>query len=242
VLDFLEVLAEVNAVPETILIVDDDVTILWLIGTLLKHHGFLPVTSQSPIESLRLAKEQPPDLILLDVMMPEMDGWELCRRLREFTDAPVIFITAKGTIPDVVKGLEIGGDDYLIKPFDNHELVARIKAHLRRRKALPESDQELTFGNGSLKINLPAREVTVSGRQVNLTPTEFSLLTLLAKNAGRVLTRGELISQVWGSENPASLESLKLYVYYLRRKIERDPEKPELILTSRGVGYRFANK
>jgi two-component system KDP operon response regulator KdpE len=229
-------------VPETILVVDDDVTILWLIGTLLKHHGFTPVTSQSPSESLRLAKEQPPDLVLLDVMMPEMDGWEVCRRLREFTDAPVIFITAKGTISDVVKGLEIGGDDYLIKPFDNHELVARIKAHLRRRKAPAESNEELTFGHGSLKINLPAREVMVSGRQVNLTPTEFALLTLLAQNAGRVLTRRELINQVWGTENAGSLESLKLYVYYLRRKIERDPEKPEYILTSRGVGDRFANK
>ncbi len=227
---------------ETILVVDDDVAILWLISTLLKHNGFEAVTTPSPTEALRLAQEHKPDLVLLDVMMPEMDGWEACRRLREFTDAPVVFITAKGAIADVVKGLEIGGDDYLVKPFDNHELVARIKAHLRRRRAGQEQDRELAFAHGSLKINLATREVTSHGRYVDLTPTEFTLLTLLAQNAGRVLTRGELISQVWGGENRTSLESLKLYIYYLRRKIERDPQKPEFILTSRGVGYRFANK
>ena len=228
--------------PDTILIVDDDLATLWLLSTLLKHHGFEVVTTHLPAEALRLAQEQPADLVLLDVMMPDIDGWEVCRRMREFTNVPIIFLTAKDTIPDVVKGLEIGGDDYIVKPFDNHELVARIKAHLRRSKAEASAVQELTFDNGELKINLPSREVTAHGKAVDLTPTEFTLLTQLAQNAGRVLTRGELISQVWGAENSASLESLKLYIYYLRRKIERDPEKPELILTSRGVGYRFANK
>jgi two-component system, OmpR family, KDP operon response regulator KdpE len=230
------------AVPDTILVVDDDLATLWLLSTLLKHNGFEVVTTHVPEESLRLAQSQPPDLVLLDVMMPDIDGWEVCRRLREFTNVPVIFLTAKDTIPDVVKGLEIGGDDYIIKPFDNHELVARIKAHLRRRKAEVAPAQELTFGNGELTINLPAREVTAHGKYVDLTPTEFNLLMRLAQNAGRVLTRGELISQVWGAENRASMESLKLYIYYLRRKIERDPERPEFILTSRGVGYRFVGK
>jgi two-component system, OmpR family, KDP operon response regulator KdpE len=229
-------------VPDTILVVDDDLQTLWLLSTLLKYNGFEVVTTHVPDESLRLAQTQPPDLVLLDVMMPDIDGWEVCRRLREFTDVPVIFLTAKDTIPDVVKGLEIGGDDYIIKPFDSHELVARIKAHLRRRKAEATPAQELTFGNGELTINLPAREVTAHGKCVDLTPTEFNLLMRLAQNAGRVLTRGELISQVWGAENRASMESLKLYIYYLRRKIERDPERPEFILTSRGVGYRFAGK
>ena len=231
---------EVMAVPDTILIVDDDLATLWLLSTLLKHHGYEVATTHLPAESLRMAEAQPPDLVLLDVMMPEIDGWEVCRRLREFTNVPVIFLTAKDTIPDVVKGLEIGGDDYIVKPFDNNELVARIKAHLRRFKAPPA--EELNFGKGELTIKLPSREVTAHGKNVDLTPTEFNLLTQLAQNAGRVLTRGELISQVWGSENRASLESLKLYIYYLRRKIERDPERPEFILTSRGVGYRFASK
>ena len=228
--------------PDTILVVDDDLATLWLLSTLLKHSGFEVVTTNLPEESLRLAQAQPPDLVLLDVMMPDIDGWEVCRRLREFTNVPVIFLTAKDTIPDVVKGLEIGGDDYIVKPFDNHELVARIRAHLRRLKADTAPAKELNFGNGELTINFPSREVTAHGKAVDLTPTEFTLLTQLAQNAGRVLTRGELISQVWGEETRASLESLKLYIYYLRRKIERDPEKPELILTSRGVGYRFASK
>lgn len=228
--------------PDTILVVDDDLATLWLLSTLLKHSGFEVVTTHNPAESLQLAQAQTPDLVLLDVMMPDLDGWEVCRRLREFTNVPVIFLTAKDTIPDVVKGLEIGGDDYIVKPFDNHELVARIKAHLRRYKSETPPAQELTFGKGELKINLPSREVTAHGKNVDLTPTEFNLLTQLAQNAGRVLTRGELISQVWGAENRASLESLKLYIYYLRRKIERDPERPEYILTSRGVGYRFASK
>lgn len=228
--------------PETILVVDDDAATLWLIGTVLKHNNFEAITSLSPAEALQLAQEHHPDLVLLDVMMPEMDGWDVCRRLREFSDVPIIFITAKGTIPDVVKGLEIGGDDYLIKPFDNHELIARIKAHLRRHKAGQTPPQEMVFNHGALKINLAARDVVLQGRHVDLTPTEFTLLSLLAQNAGRVLTRGELISHVWGAENRASLESLKLYIYYLRRKVERDPQKPEFILTSRGVGYRFASK
>ena len=227
---------------DTILVVDDDLATLWLLSILLKHNGFEVLTAHMPAESLRLAQEKAPDLVLLDVMMPDMDGWEVCRRLREFTNVPVVFLTAKDTIPDVVKGLEIGGDDYIVKPFDNHELVARLRAHLRRFKAESPAVQELSFGQGELKINLPAREVTAHGKSVDLTPTEYNLLTQLAQNAGRVLTRGELISQVWGAENRASLESLKLYIYYLRRKIERDPERPEFILTSRGVGYRFAAK
>jgi two-component system KDP operon response regulator KdpE len=229
-------------VADTILVVDDDLSTLWVLSTLLKHNGFEVVTTHLPAEGLRLAEAQPPDLVLLDVMMPDIDGWEVCRRLRDFTNVPIIFLTAKDTIPDVVKGLEIGGDDYIVKPFDHQELIARIKAHLRRFKLELVPAQELTFGNGEIKIKLPSREVMAHGKNVDLTPTEFNLLTQLAQNAGRVLTRGELISQVWGSESRASLESLKLYIYYLRHKIERDPERPEFILTSRGVGYRFASK
>jgi DNA-binding response OmpR family regulator len=174
-------------------------------------------------------------------MMPEMDGWEVCRRLRDMSDVPIVFITAKNAIKDVVKGLEIGGDDYIVKPFDNRELVARIKIHLRRVTDHRTTD-ELTFSNGDLKINFMTREVTVRGKVVELTPKEFSLLSLLARNAGRVLTRSELIAQAWGPEYGEANESLKLYVHYLRKKIERTPEKPEFILTSRGVGYRFATK
>jgi DNA-binding response OmpR family regulator len=174
-------------------------------------------------------------------MMPEMDGWEVCRRIREISAVPVIFLTAKSSVKDVVKGLEIGGDDYIVKPFDNQELLARIRTQLRRGQSDQSSD-ELDFGNGDLKINFLTREVTVYGQTIELTPKEFTLLSVLARNAGRVLTRSELITQTWGPEYGEANESLKLYIHYLRKKIERDPNKPEFILTSRGVGYRFANK
>jgi DNA-binding response OmpR family regulator len=227
--------------PEKILVVDDDENTLWLIGTLLQHHGFEVVKSGSATEALELIRTQPLDLVLLDVMMPDMDGWEVCRRIRETTAVPIIFITAKSSVKDVVKGLEIGGDDYVVKPFDNHELLARIRTQLRRGTAERGAD-ELTFANGDLRINFHTREVSVYGKLVELTPKEFTLLSVLARNAGRVLTRSELITQTWGPEYGEANESLKLYVHYLRKKIERDPNRPEFILTSRGIGYRFANK
>ena len=225
---------------DKILVIDDDENTLWLVSTLLQHNGFETVTSGSSAEGLKLAQDEQPDMVLLDVMMPELDGWELCRRIREFSEVPVMFITAKSGIRDVVKGLEIGGDDYIVKPFDNRELVARVKAHLRRQVNDKKPTDELVFNNNELKINFLSREVHVRERLVDLTPKEFNLLSLLARNAGRVLTCGELIAQAWGPEYGDSNESLKLYIHYLRKKIEKDADKPEYILTSRGVGYRFA--
>jgi DNA-binding response OmpR family regulator len=227
--------------PEKILVVDDDENTLWLIGTLLQHHGFEVVKTAAATDALDIIRAQPLDLVLLDVMMPDMDGWEVCRRIRETTAVPIIFITAKSSVKDVVKGLEIGGDDYVVKPFDNHELLARIRTQLRRGTAERGAD-ELTFADGNLRINFHTREVAVYGKLVELTPKEFTLLSVLARNAGRVLTRSELITQTWGPEYGEANESLKLYVHYLRKKIERDPNRPEFILTSRGIGYRFANK
>jgi two-component system, OmpR family, KDP operon response regulator KdpE len=227
--------------PAKILIIDDDENTLWLMGTLLQHHNFDVLKSSSATEGLQLVRDDKPDLVLLDVMMPDLDGWEVCRRIRETSDVPIIFITARSSVKDVVKGLEIGGDDYIVKPFDNHELLARIRTQLRRVTGDRASD-ELVFADGNLRINFLTREVTVYGKTVELTPKEFTLLSVLARNAGRVLTRGELITQTWGPEYGEANESLKLYIHYLRKKIERDPNKPEFILTSRGVGYRFANK
>jgi two-component system, OmpR family, KDP operon response regulator KdpE len=224
-----------------ILVIDDDDNTLWLVSALLQHQGYEVLKTPSPLEGLKMAKDQKPDLVLLDVMMPEMDGWEVCRRLREFSEIPILFITAKTAIKDVVRGLEIGGDDYVVKPFDNRELIARVKAHLRRGKD-SRNVEELSFGNGDLHINFLTREVTVRGQLVELTPKEFSLLSLLAQNSGRVLTRGELIAQAWGPEYGESNDSLKLYIHYLRKKIERNPARPDFILTSRGVGYRFVGK
>ncbi len=227
--------------PEKILVIDDDENTLWLIGTLLQHHGFEVLKTATATDALDIIRAQPLDLVLLDVMMPDMDGWEVCRRIRETSTVPIIFITAKSSVKDVVKGLEIGGDDYVVKPFDNHELLARIHTQLRRGTTARGAD-ELTFADGDLRINFHTREVSVYGKLVELTPKEFTLLSVLARNAGRVLTRSELITQTWGPEYGEVNESLKLYVHYLRKKIERDPNRPEFILTSRGIGYRFANK
>ncbi|MBI4772121.1 MAG: response regulator transcription factor [Chloroflexi bacterium] len=225
---------------EKVLIIDDDESTVWLISTILKHNQFEVVETFSPEEGLRKAYQEHPDIVLLDVMMPNMDGWEVCRRLRELSDVPIVFLTAKTSIKDVVRGLELGADDYLVKPFDNSELIARVKAHLRRVPS-QETTDELTFSDGDFRINFLNREVEVRGALVELTPKEFELLGILAHNAGRVLTRSELLSQAWGPEYAEARESLKLYVHYLRKKIERDPENPEYILTARGVGYRFAN-
>jgi two-component system KDP operon response regulator KdpE len=178
-------------------------------------------------------------LVLLDIMMPDMDGWEVCRRLRDLSDVPIIFLTARGEIRDVVKGLELGADDYIVKPYDNDELVARVRAHLRRAPA-PSISEELSFDGGNFRINFLNREVRVRNNQIHLTPKEFNLLGVLVRNSGRVITRTELVKEAWGPEYADAIDSLKLYVHYLRQKVEEDPQHPDYILTSRGVGYRFA--
>lgn len=226
---------------EKILIIDDEDTTVQLLNLLLERRDFEVVTALRAEDGLRQAYRTHPDLVLLDIMMPEMDGWEVCRRLRELSDVPIIFLTARGEIRDVVKGLEMGADDYIVKPYDNDELVARIRAHLRRSPA-PSVSEELVFDNGDFRINFINREVRVRNEQVHLTPKEFNLLGVMVRNAGRVLTRTELVKEAWGPEYDDAVESLKLYIHYLRQKVEEDPQHPTYILTSRGVGYRFASR
>jgi len=225
---------------EKILVIDDEETTVQLISILLEHRGYEVIKAYRAEEGLKLAYRNHPDIVLLDIMMPDMDGWEVCQRLRELSDVPIIFLSARTDTSDIVKGLEMGADDYIVKPYEGDELVARIKAHLRRA---PESSmsEELVFDGGYFRINFLNREVTVGEEVQHLTPKEFSLLSILARNAGRVLTRQELVTKAWGEEYADAVDSLKLYVHYLRKKIERDPNKPEFILTSRGVGYRFAD-
>lgn len=224
--------------PAKILIIDDERVTIKVLTLLLETRGFEVVSALGAEEGLRAAYSSQPDLILLDIMMPAMDGWEACRRLREMSDVPIIFLTAKGETHDVVRGLELGADDFIIKPFENDELVARIRAHLRRSPTAAIAE-ELTFQGGEFRINFITREVFVKGEQVHLTPKEFNLLGVLARSAGRVITRNELVKQAWGPEYEDAIDSLKLYIHYLRQKIEQDPEQPAYILTSRGVGYRF---
>ncbi len=224
---------------EKILIIDDEEITRDLLATLLDKRGFESIRAASAEEGLRKAYRHQPDLVLLDIMMPDMDGWEVCKRLRAMSDMPIIFLTARDDSRDVVKGLEMGADDYVTKPFDNDELVARIRAHLRRAPK-PNINEELVFNGGAFRINFMNREVRVNSEVKHLTPKEFALLGVLVRNSGRVLPRKELVSEAWGEEYGDAIDSLKLYIHYLRQKVEKDPDHPEYILTSRGVGYRFA--
>lgn len=226
---------------EKILVIDDEETTVQLLSILLERRGYEVIRAYRAEDGLRQAYRSHPDLVLLDIMMPEMDGWEVCRRLRELSDVPIIFLTARSEIRDVVKGLEMGADDYIVKPYDNDELVARVRAHLRRAPS-PAISEELVFDGGDFRVNFLNREVRVRGRQIHLTPKEFNLLGVLVREAGRVITRSELVTEAWGVEYADAIDSLKLYIHYLRQKIEEDPQRPQYILTSRGVGYRFANR
>jgi DNA-binding response OmpR family regulator len=226
---------------EKILVIDDEETTVQLIALLLERRGFDVIKAYRAEDGLRKAYRYQPDLVLLDIMMPDMDGWEVCRRLREMSDVPIIFLTARSEVQDVVHGLEIGADDYVSKPYDNDELVARIQAHLRRSPRTNMSD-EMVFNGGDLRINFMNREVYVRNEMKHLTPKEFNLLGVLVRNAGRVVSRNELVTQAWGEEYADAIDSLKLYVHYLRQKLEINPSQPDYILTSRGVGYRFVNR
>ncbi len=226
---------------EKILVIDDEETTVQLISIVLERRGYEVIKAFRAEDGLRKAYRTHPDLVLLDIMMPNMDGWEVCRRLRELSDVPIIFLTARSEIRDVVKGLEMGADDYIVKPYDNDELVARVRAHLRRAPA-PSVSEELVFDGGNFRINFLNREVRVNDDLVHLTPKEFKLLAVLVRNAGRVIPRTELVKEAWGPEYADATDSLKLYIHYLRQKVEPDPHNSAYILTSRGVGYRFANR
>jgi two-component system KDP operon response regulator KdpE len=223
-----------------ILIIDDEETTMQLISILLERRGFEVIKANNADEGLKKAYRNQPDLVLLDIMMPDMDGWEVCRRLRDLSDVPIIFLTARGETQDIVRGLEMGADDHVAKPYDNEELISRIRARLRRAPK-PATSEEVSFNNGEFRINFMTREVHVRSETRHLTPKEFSLLGVLVRNAGRVVPRAELVTEAWGEEYADAVDSLKLYVHYLRQKIEREPDNPDYIITSRGIGYRFMN-
>jgi two-component system response regulator MtrA len=227
--------------PETVLLVDDDEATLRVLELLLSRRGFEVVKAQTAEEGLRKAYRFQPDVVLLDINMPSMDGYEMCRRLREMSDVPIIFLTALSNTEEVVRGLEVGADDFVTKPWDSDELIARIKAHLRRAPRAP-SNEELVFDYGDFRVNFLNREVYVRDQIRHLTPKEFNLLGVLVRNAGRVIPRDDLVRQAWGEEYSDAVESLKLYIHYLRQKLETDPEHPSYIVTSRGVGYRFMTR
>lgn len=227
---------------QQILVIDDDDKLTHLLQIFLSRNGFEVAVANSGQDGLKLAYQAHPDLIILDVMMPGMDGMMTCERLREISDIPIVMLTAKGTEEDIVGGLERGADDYIVKPFRVSELLARIKAVLRRASNKSQVDETGVYADGELMVNFSRRQVIVRGEQISLTPTEYDLLMCLIRNAGRVLPRELLLAQVWGDEFIESTQYLKLYIRYLRQKIEKDPSNPEYILTEWGVGYRFEGK
>ena len=220
-----------------ILIVDDEPGLRELVRIKLEHEGFRVVQAGNGIEGLELVREEHPDLVILDVMMPEMDGWEMCRKLREFSQLPVLMLTAKVQSKDIVTGLESGADDYLLKPFNMDELIARVRALLRR---VPSPNRPLTAGKGEITIDRQKREVIVREESIDLTPIEYDLLLMLAEGAGTVMSHETLLQGVWGQEYTKDNDYLKVYVWHLRRKLEQNPRDPKLLQTEWGVGYRLA--
>ncbi len=225
-----------------ILIVDDEPAFVRLVEQVLTHKGYEVLQAGNGQEALRLLFNHKPDLVLLDVVMPKMDGWQTLNRIRDVTDIPVIMLTGKQvTERDIVHGLDYGADDYLLKPVGNRELVARVKAALRRAE-LPstlDAKREITYNDDFLSVNINERKVIVNGKRVKLTPREFRLLALLVENAGYILTHKQILEKVWGWEYTDDLDYVRIYISHLRQKIEPAPALPRYILTEPGVGYSF---
>lgn len=224
----------------TVLIIEDDPLQLQIIRDTLEEAKFITVGARDGAEGLQLLYQHQPDLVILDVMMPRLDGWEVCQRIRELSTVPIIFITAKDSDEDRVKGLKLGADDYLVKPFVPAELQARVEAVLRRvRMPPPTKHRVLRFGNGDLIIEPEAHRVMVRGQPVDLTQAEFRLLLFMAERAGRVLSASVLSDELWPNDPGVSVENVRWHIWRLRRKIEQDPDNAQFILTERGLGYRF---
>jgi two-component system, OmpR family, KDP operon response regulator KdpE len=223
-----------------ILVVDDDPRMLRLLRLNLERAGYRVATEGDGVAALDRVDLERPDLILLDVMMPAMDGFTFLARLREFSAVPVILLTAKGEERDKVQGLDLGADDYLTKPFGPAELLARVRAVLRRKAQTAEATPSI-LSIGDLTIDLARRRVVRRGEEIRLTPTEYKLLRELATNRGKVLLHGELLARVWGPEYRDEVDYLWTYVRYLRQKIEPDPAHPRYLLSEPGVGYVLAS-
>ncbi len=225
-----------------ILVIDDDQNLRSNLKDILNSLGYETITAGTAVEGLQEAYKTKPNLIILDVMLPGMDGWQTCQRFREMSNVPILMLTALGSEDDVVKGLEMGADDYVVKPVTMRELGARVKALLRRAELSSDKsnlDVSKFIQYQDLVIDFDKHEVTRKNKRIDLSPTEFRLLSCLVKHQGRVLPHSFLLTQVWGAEYSGELDHLRLYISYLRRKIEDDPSNPDLIKNEWGIGYRF---
>lgn len=223
-----------------LLIIDDDAKLVEALELYLSKAGYEVITAADGLEGLQEVYAHRPDLIILDIMMPKMDGWKACRRIREVSDVPIIMLTARGQEYDKVKGLKQGADDYVAKPFGLKELAARVEAVLRRTRLPSPTQGAVLYADEELVIDSKRWEVSRGGEPLKLTATERRLLFYLVDNAGRVLTHRQLLERVWGPEYIDEVDYVKLYIWRLRQKIEEDPSQPRYILTERGIGYKFA--
>jgi DNA-binding response OmpR family regulator len=220
-----------------VLVVDDEPRFIRLVQANLLTEGFEVLTSVSGETAIQMAADEKPDLILLDVMMPEIDGFEACKRIREFSNVPIIMLTAKGDEEDRVEGLNLGADDYIVKPFSANELLARVHAVLRRARTQVVEPGESRLKHDELEIDLARAEVRYDGEQISLSSTEYRLLLEFARHVGKTLTAEQLLSSVWGDEYKDDKEILWVSISRLRQKLEKDPKNPALILTQAGAGY-----
>ena len=222
-----------------ILLVDDEQSIQTLLSYPLRKDGYHVTSAQDGSEALQRFTEARFDLVILDLMLPKLDGVEVCRRLRSRSQVPIIMLTAKGSETDKVAGLEVGADDYITKPFSMREFRSRVKAALRRSRMVGELPREEAIESGELKIDFGRRVVTLSGEEVKVTYVEFEILGALARSPGRVLGRETLLEHVWGDSEYRDPRTVDVHIRHLREKLEADPKNPEYLLTVRGVGYRF---
>ncbi len=234
-------MAESTYKNRRILVVDDEERMVRFIRLNLEHDGFRVTEAYRGSQAIDRLRSALPDLVLLDVMMPDMDGFEVLKMIREVSNVPVIMLTAKGEEDDRVRGLELGADDYVTKPFSPRELVSRVRAVLRRTEAATGTTHGLIEVDDRLKLDFDRHEIWVDGKLVNLRPTEYRLLYHLVQNAGWVISHDQLLANVWGYEYRDEPHYVRLYINYLRKKIEKDPANPQYILTERGVGYRFVD-
>jgi two-component system KDP operon response regulator KdpE len=224
-----------------IMVIDDEERMVRFIRLNLEHDGFIVFDAFNGKQAIQRLRDVNPDLILLDIMMPDLDGFEVLQMIREIGNVPVIMLTAKGEEDDRVRGLELGADDYITKPFSPRELVSRVKAVLRRTEGVSGSIHGLIEVDERLKIDFDRREIWLEGLVVKLRPTEYRLLFHLVQNAGWVISHDQLLAKVWGYEYRDEPHYVRLYINYLRQKLEKDPSNPKYILTERGVGYRFVD-
>lgn len=232
-----------STIKETILVIDDDRHVGELVRLYLQKEGYLVAVAQDGVEGLEKARAIHPDLIVLDIMLPKKDGWEVCRELRAITRAPIIMLTAKGEEADKLYGFDLGADDYITKPFSPRELVARVRAILRRAANVSaEEEEEGVLRFPHLVINIPRFEVEVDGEKVALTPKEFELLKFLAQHPGRLFTREQLLERIWGYDFYGDMRTVDVHIKRLRQKIEKEGLPVRFIKTVWGAGYKFEVK